>query len=988
MRLIPIPLGTSLFGGLGRDIHFDEVPPQTIRVSHSFRVSETEVTNEQFEKFRPEHRSLRGKNGFSKENDEAVIYVSWHDAVAFCAWLSQREGRTYRLPTEEEWEYACRAGSVTDFAIDRNALKKNQKLEWTPVSVSLRVKETPPNAWGLYDMHGNVEEWCADWYGAYPVPIPERYDGPETGYARIVRGGSHNTQLEFLRSSNRSALLPEDKTLFTGFRIVEDLSGHPLAASVPQTPGTDTQSLSPPPTSSAIPLPSASEAPPTFAEPIPFVRLDNQRATPFFYRHNHCPALTWLPNGDLLAIWFSCEKETGREMVILSSRLARSQGATEWSTPELFFQVADRNLTGSSLFYDEQENKLWHLNGMEAAGSWQNLALIGRFSLDSGRTWSAPRILDAEHAMGNQVIASMFKLRNGTLVQACDATPAGNGGSILHLSKDRGKSWFRAAGKIAGIHAGVVELKNGDLLAFGRGDDVTKGEKAWMPMSLSKDCGASWTVSASPFPTISSCQRLQIRRLREGPILFLSFTDNGKGKGLEFVSLRGKKITGHGLFAALSFDEGRTWPVARLLTDGKERYLLGGANSTGFFRMDAEHAEPRGYLALTQSPDNWIHLVSSGIYYRFNLAWLLDEGWSSPSFPTSLNLPCKDLSNQLKQAVRIPAGTSKMNLAPRLLWERESPNTVYLGAIADDTTTVAAGQKTMYSTMTRLSLPNWEVAGRYVVGNSRMETGAFVFPEGCVAGNIPVNRHESIRNIFHINHAFHYREWDKASQRFAPEVTPIDLLDSTNRYPLSTLGVTRLLSRRKQKATFSNLWFSFEPVRHQGKLWGYICGNPGDTFDGCLVSSGNDGAAWRVESIPSFGCGSAYAGRVMQRGGRFYLALRTTKGIRLASYDPVFKTWRNGILVEGSCASPALFPYQGRIYVVCNIQDRRHLKFFEFVSETDIRPAYELTSHEELRSFTFTPIGEDLYFAYSIQKQQATGKAATEICILRLDLTR
>ena len=87
-------------------------PPQTIRVSHPFRVSETEVTNEQFEKFRPEHRSLRGKNGFSKENDEAVIYVSWHDAVAFCAWLSQREGRTYRLPTEEEWEYACRCGGA------------------------------------------------------------------------------------------------------------------------------------------------------------------------------------------------------------------------------------------------------------------------------------------------------------------------------------------------------------------------------------------------------------------------------------------------------------------------------------------------------------------------------------------------------------------------------------------------------------------------------------------------------------------------------------------------------------------------------------------------------------------------------------------------------------------------------------------------------------------------------------------------------------
>lgn len=986
--MVPIPPGTSLFGGLGRDIHFDEAPPQTIRIAHPFRVSETEVTNEQFEKFRPEHRSLRGKNGFSKENDEAVIYVSWYDAIAFCEWLSKREGRTYRLPTELEWEYACRAGSLTDFAIDRNALKKNQKFEWKPNPVSLRVKESPPNMYGLYDMHGNVEEWCADWYGAYPVPIPEWYAGAETGYARVVRGGSHNTQLEFLRSANRSALLPEDKTLFTGFRIVEDLSDQPLSISIPPNTGADMQPTSVATTSAAFPIGNASDSPPTFAEPIPFVRLDTQRTTPFFYRHNHCPALTWLPNGDLLAIWFSCERETGREMVILSSRLSLSKGATEWSLPELFFQVADRNLTGSSLFFDEQENKLWHINGMEAAGGWQNLAMIGRFSLDLGRTWSQPRILDAEHTTGNQVVAGMIKLQNATLAQVCDASPASNGGSILHLSKDGGKSWVRATGKIAGIHAGVVELKNGALLAFGRGDNVTKDEKEWMPMSLSRDCGASWTVSASPFPPISSCQRLQIRRLREGPILLLSFTDKGHGSGLEFVSLNGKKITGHGLFAALTFDEGRTWPVARLLTDGKERYLLGGANSTGFFRMDADHAEPRGYFALTQSPDNWIHLVSSGIYYRFNLAWLLDEGWSCPSFPTTLNLPCKDLSSQLKRAVRIPAGTSQMNLAPRLLWERDNPQTVYLGAIADDTTTVASGQKTMYATMTKLTLPNWEVAGRYVVGSSRLDTGTFVFPEGCVAGNIPIDRKDSVRNIFHINHAFHYREWNKVSQRFAPEVTPVYLLDGTNRYSFSTLGVTQLLSRRKHKATFSNLWFSFAPPLYQGKRWGYICGNPGDTLDGCLVSSTNDGTDWQIESLPTFGCGSAYVGRLMERGGRFYLALRTSKGILLASYNPKEKKWRKGITVEGSCASPALFTYQGRIYVACNIQDRRHVKIFEFVSETDIRPAYTLASHEELRSFTFTPIGDNLHFAYSIQKRQAVGKTTTEICILPLDLTR
>ena len=83
----------------------------------------------------------------------------------------------------------------------------------------------------------------------------------------------------------------------------------------------------------------------------------------------------------------------------------------------------------------------------------------------------------------------------------------------------------------------------------------------------------------------------------------------------------GNKFIGYGMYAALSYDDGKTWPVKRLLVDGKERHLNGGA-WTGDFDMDATHAEPRGYLAGTQSPDNMIHIVSSRIHYRFNLAWL------------------------------------------------------------------------------------------------------------------------------------------------------------------------------------------------------------------------------------------------------------------------------------------------------------------------------------------------------------------------------
>ena len=111
-----IPAGSFYMGsdGLGED--FDEAPIHQVIISRPFRMGITEITNAQYESFRPEHRALRGKNGVSLEDDEAVVNVSYSDAVAFCEWLSRKEGKNYRLPTEAEWEYACRAGTYTLFS--------------------------------------------------------------------------------------------------------------------------------------------------------------------------------------------------------------------------------------------------------------------------------------------------------------------------------------------------------------------------------------------------------------------------------------------------------------------------------------------------------------------------------------------------------------------------------------------------------------------------------------------------------------------------------------------------------------------------------------------------------------------------------------------------------------------------------------------------------------------------------------------------------
>ena len=153
-----------------REGDFDEKPVHTVTITRPFYVGVCEVTNLQYELFDTSHKSLRGKEGLSSDDNEAVINVSWYDAQAFCRWLSDKEDRPYRLPTEAEWEYACRAGTTTAYHTGDSLpeeFHKNARLSWFPdpvrrrkdaEPVSLAVAQTAANPWGLHDMHGNVEE--------------------------------------------------------------------------------------------------------------------------------------------------------------------------------------------------------------------------------------------------------------------------------------------------------------------------------------------------------------------------------------------------------------------------------------------------------------------------------------------------------------------------------------------------------------------------------------------------------------------------------------------------------------------------------------------------------------------------------------------------------------------------------------------------------------------------------------------------------------
>ncbi len=373
---------------------------------------------------------------------------------------------------------------------------------------------------------------------------------------------------------------------------------------------------------------------PYFIPPIPFVIPPESGSNEPFHQHNHQPSIAWMENGDLLAIWFSTMKEAGTEMTVLASRLRA--GSDAWDPSSEFFKAKDRNMTGSSLFKNS-DGALYHFNSMGAAGEtgWANLALLLRISKDNGRTWTAAEPIVPKIEGRHQVISGTIKTAAGVFIQACDAHWSSSGGTALHISKDGGRTWVdpgegkatpaftpaeKGEGTIAGIHGGVVELKDGRLLALGRSDNID----GRMPMSISDDLGETWTYSASPFPPIHSGQRLVLMRLSEGPILLVSFTHfpkrDDEGEGMMFTDSGGQELAGRGMYAALSYDEGKTWPVRKLLTPGNGTYDGGGW--TGEFAASPTQAEPRGYLAATQTPDGVIHLISSRLHYRFNLKWL------------------------------------------------------------------------------------------------------------------------------------------------------------------------------------------------------------------------------------------------------------------------------------------------------------------------------------------------------------------------------
>ena len=234
IKMVRIKPGTFVLGSPESESeHWADEVQHTVKITKAFFLSQTPITQAQWQ-------AVMGNNpSMFKGDDLPVEMVSWDDAVAFCQKLSARDHKKYRLPTEAEWEYACRAGTTTEYntgngtsAMDRagwydgNSTYIPVQSMFFPTTTMTGagthpVAQKAPNAWGLYDMHGNVFQWCGDYYREY-TDDAEKSTGPRTGNARVLRGGSWFFDHRRCRSACRGAGEPDSRDLDFGFRIALD----------------------------------------------------------------------------------------------------------------------------------------------------------------------------------------------------------------------------------------------------------------------------------------------------------------------------------------------------------------------------------------------------------------------------------------------------------------------------------------------------------------------------------------------------------------------------------------------------------------------------------------------------------------------------------------------------------------------------------------------------------------------------------------------
>ena len=588
------PLPKSLLAGANGVVYdrtsadgdYDESPVHKVTITRAFWMSATEITAEQYRKFRPGYAG----------NPYYAPYangVSWDDAAAFCKWLSEREGKPYRLPTEAEWEYAARAGTRTPFSSGM-----------TPPAA-----ETA-NAWGVKNMHTGVAEWVLDWHGLYPGAAQTDPVGPAAGFVKVVRGGGLDYKQSktdggkklpaemayYARSANRAGVPPVFASADSpiGFRIVQaEMPGTAPLAEQKTFFRTAVKQDRPDLTVG----PPASE-PYYHTRPL-FPNLGGRDMRTVGWKIGFAPglgvayhnsAVQVCSNGDLIAAYYNTPKyEDDPDQTVMTMRLR--YGAEDWDMPEPWPDFPDA-ADAAPVFWNER-GKMWFFFGSPRLLGGPPFQFLT--STDNGATWSAIEFPHLEGAVGKftpQPINSVARAKDGTIYLPVDA--AGST-SVVFASKDDGKTWYDTGGRTAGRHTTLAIGRDGSLIGYGGKNSEIDG---FMPKAVSRDGGKTWEKSKTPFRPLGSGQRPSIVRLASGRLFFVADLFDKKKLG----------SAGAGALVALSDDDGATWTTRQL---------------PGIVTV--------GYTTATQAPNGVIHIVTSKnepapLHIELNEAWVREGG--------------------------------------------------------------------------------------------------------------------------------------------------------------------------------------------------------------------------------------------------------------------------------------------------------------------------------------------------------------------------
>jgi hypothetical protein len=595
-------LPTSVTQGFGvmstRPDHgdFDEIPAHPVRISQGFAISLTEVSPQEFRQFDPTYVA-------SSATEAYAAGVSWTQALAYCAWLTKKTGKPWRLPTEAEWEYVARAGGKQTFGASATMLKVDA-----------------PNAFGVENMGVGRPEWVMDWYAPYQSGSQVDPAGAVAGYTKVVRGGGLDfrksatkdtpdlnvpaTSPYFARPANRASMAPAFASTggTIGFRVVQ--AGPPTGKFGPEKKYFFETAVKQTAASIAAPDPTkpwyhTHEMFPNLAgKSMPGVgwKLGLEPGLGVNY---HNSAIQVLPNGDLLAAYYNTpDQEDDPDQTVMTMR--RRAGSEDWDMPEPWPDFADAANAAPVIWSDTKvKGNVWMF--------WGFPRLIGAppfcyaTSLDNGVTWSPvmfPYFPKKIGAYVSQPINSIVRAKDGTIYLPTDSTGKDADGnssvSVVWATKDEGKTWYDTGGRTAGRHTTIVIAKDGSLIGFGGKNSEIDGK---MPLATSADGGKTWVKSKTPFDELLSGERPSVIRLASGRLFFVADENPTKQK----------HIHKDGAFVALSDDDGHTWTTKKLPDD----------------------VLTVGYTTATQGPDGVIHIVTSknrpDYEIELNETWVLDK---------------------------------------------------------------------------------------------------------------------------------------------------------------------------------------------------------------------------------------------------------------------------------------------------------------------------------------------------------------------------